>query len=159
MRASTRDGQDALRASAATARALEMVKTLCGRRQHALETVLTFAGVGRNRASARDGQDALCTATRSRRSRCFAGVGRSLETVKTLCGRRQQAHERSRWSRRFAGIDHKRASARDGLDALRASAASARVLETVLTLYGRRPQTRQRSRWSRLCVGSKAHLV
>jgi hypothetical protein len=84
-------------------------------------------------ASARDCQDAL----------------RALKMVLTPCGRRSHPSERSRRSRHFpgvgkrasaqdglrhlAGIVHKQARGRDGLDALWASATSARALETVLT--------------------------
>jgi hypothetical protein len=47
-----------------------------------------------------------------------------------------QPHERSRRSRRLVGVGRARASARDGLDTLRATAATAQELETVLTLCG-----------------------
>jgi hypothetical protein len=123
-RASARDGLDTLWASAASARALKTVKTLCRRQRERERRSRHFAGVGRNRASARDGQDALRASAAS-----------------------AQARERSRQSRRFVGVGRKRASARDSLDALRVSAASTRALETVWT------QAHERSRRSRRFAG------
>jgi hypothetical protein len=88
-RASARDGLDALRATAANARALETVLTPCMCRPRPRERSRRLAGVGRKRASARDAQDAL---------RALAASARALETVLTPCGRLPQARERSRRS-------------------------------------------------------------
>jgi hypothetical protein len=115
--------------------------TLCGHRSQARQRSRRsrrFAGVGREHTSARDGQDALRASVTSAR-----GL-EMVETVLTFCGRRRQARERSRWSRRLAGVGRMHTSARDGLDTLRATAASARALETVLTLCGRQPQASAR---------------
>jgi hypothetical protein len=69
----------------------------------------------------------------------FAGSWRAHEMVSTLCRRRLQPRERSRRSRRFAGVGRKRASARDGLEALRASAASAQARAGAqVGIHGRR---------------------
>jgi hypothetical protein len=94
------------------------------------------------RASGRASRDRLLLTLRAG-ARALATSARAHKMVKTLCGRRPQAHERTRWSRRFAGVgrkrersrrsrrlagvSRKRASARDGLDTLWVSAASART--------------------------------
>jgi hypothetical protein len=174
MRASARDGLDALRASVASARALETVSTLCGRRSQARERSRRFAGAGRKRPSSRDGLDALrvlaaCARALKTVLRASTTSAQALLTVLTPCERQTQAREPSRRSGRLAGVSRKRASARDGQDsqdALRESAASARdgqdalresavcapAIKTDLTPCGRR-HARKRSRRSRHFAG------